>query len=494
MATIAQRSCLALGILLSLSIAGCGGGDDNTTAANNHPDVSTDDAIRAASSNMMRHLDTNVSGMSDVASRSNTANAALLSTFGENRARWLQPAKKDRSIQTRAALNGMMTRAQADDAVDDIQQLVDATMGLNGPQATVTREGDRITIDPDDEELCRSEVLGISDGLSTDELADCMRVASHITVVLDITSEDSGTLSYRYDERNVINIGYSPASGSYELDLAGLGYAVNAIASSEGLGEGVLPDTFDGAVKMVATTLNDVEGQEAGTVSFDISRDIRIADSNNSLDLSVAASRVVSMSSDLRNGTANLEWGMGALRLALAQDDEAGMQRMMELSLSALTGNININNNSDSVTVTNLGLGDSPMRLSVDSVDVMRVALQQFGFTLGSTLDDGEGEVAMTSALDFSIFVNNQDNGLLDTDLASGESTLSITAPSGTVLTPAGDEAVRISGGGPLSIYGTNGFENQFSVSAGECFTEVEDESEPLADDDQLNLEIVPCP
>ena len=353
------------------------------------------------------------------------------------------------------------------DAIDgDTDRLLLATLGLDGSgRASVERTGNRITIDPDDEAVCAGEVY-----LGDDDLQQCLELVRDLTVELDAVTEESGQVVYLFQNDPLLSIVYGPNDASYELDL-GTYFRVESAATAL-LNETSDISSMSGKVRLVMNIANANTGAESGSVTFAVPEALVINDNDGS-SFSLAASNILTMTSDVAAGTASIEFGMGALNVIAADDEGAGDS---SLSMSGLRGIFNFDERNDGLSVRNLGFGNAPIRLNAEGSEV-EISLSPFGFDISA-----DGELTLADALDlaFSLISNDPDAGQIS--LAAR-----VEAPRGTRIGDGETEADFVRSGGPLSLnYSVTGggqsANGQVTLAPGSCQNSAEnDANNPVA-------------
>lgn len=335
---------------------------------------------------------------------------------------------------------------------------LDAT-GTASDTGTVTREGDVITIDPDDARLCADLQL---------TLTDCEAIAAEVLVVIDAVTEDTGVIHYQYASQDVLQVGYAPMKTSAEVSLGPLLSLMQAVeAADPAFVESGLPESMTGAVRWSAEVLNDAEGQEAGSADFSVTSAVSISDNAGNDYFTVAPSDVLSVSFDAATGVADLDVGLGAVQAVFSMADEFAVEgeqpTVIGLSMNGATANLSYAESTETIQGTNVGLANAPFVLSMDGQELMRVSVQTFGFTASGLT----GELLIDTPL--SIDANAAGA------VAGASSNFSVSAPAGTGLLPVND-VTQVTQGGPLSVAasfsdGAGGTSSDSVViSAGECF------------------------
>jgi len=317
----------------------------------------------------------------------------------------------------------------------DSDRLLLATLGLDAAGevsslANTTREGNRITIDPDDQAVCQGEIY-----LGDDDLQQCLALVRDLTVQLDAATQESGQITYLYQDAPLLSIIYGPSAASYEMDL-GTYFRVET-AAADFLGEAMDIASMSGKVRLVMNIENENTGTESGSVTLAVPEAVAINDNDGSR-FSVAASNILTMTSDAATGEASIEFGMGALSVLAAGTDGFGDST---LSMAGLTGILNFNETTDGLSARNLGFGGAPIRMNVEGSNV-EVSLSPFGFDVSSA-----GEMSIAQALNLAVSMVNSDPDLGQLSLSAR-----VTAPAGTRLGDGLTAADIVKAGGPLSL------------------------------------------
>lgn len=346
---------------------------------------------------------------------------------------------------------------------DNIDSLMTTSLALDSTVAIVTREGNVITIDPDENELCQEEVLG--NMIAAD--AGCVAVYKDLLVVLDAKTDDTGLLTYQFQETPVLVIGYSPNGGSYEINMGGLKAVLEASAAQDPDTTVDLPDTMQGAMRVTAMVNDDSGVTAAGSMSLSVTQPISIIDTDGDINLSLGNSELFKVSSDTEGNT-KISSNYGALSASFpAILDSANPTKtdMVALMVSGFTNQLDINKAGDEVKLGNSG---SALTVAINSGEAVKLSISSYAITLNSdslSIDEG-----LTLGVSLSNVVGQLTNGALNS------AQLDIAMPTGTVLAP--DDAsgsTKVSAGAfsyNLQASSAQGaVSNSFSASAGECFT-----------------------
>jgi hypothetical protein len=82
------------------------------------------------------------------------------------------------------------------------------------------REGNIVTIAPNEQRVCADEFPLLD--LTDNNLPNCEQLLQDLSVQIRANSEKSGVITYSFLNNDILSIGYSENSASYELQLAGL--------------------------------------------------------------------------------------------------------------------------------------------------------------------------------------------------------------------------------------------------------------------------------
>jgi len=232
----------------------------------------------------------------------------------------------------------------------------------------------------------------------------------------------------------LLSIVYGPNDASYELDL-GTYFRVESAATAL-LNETSDISSMSGKVRLVMNIANANTGAESGSVTFAVPEALVINDNDGS-SFSLAASNILTMTSDVAAGTASIEFGMGALNVIAADDEGAGDS---SLSMSGLRG--------------------------------VEISLSPFGFDISA-----DGELTLADALDLAF-------SLVDNDPDAGQISLAarVEAPRGTRIGDGETEADIVRSGGPLSLnYSVTGggqsANGQVTLAPGSCQNSAENDA-----------------
>ena len=364
---------------------------------------------------------------------------------------------------------------------DDTRDLLVTSLGLEANSTAETlREEERITIDPDEFMLC-AELAG--DGAQTLEDGQrCVALLADLSVELVASDEAAGSITYLFQNTPFIGIAYGNNQDEIKLDLNGFKRSDASDALDPELaGESSAPEIFDGELTITAITTSDAAGQEAGEISIAVSRALEITDTDTSFSLQPG--ELINISTDAATGAGTISYEVGALALSAPGGDTD----VLSLTADGFTGSATISEAGDQLTVSNLGIGNGPLQMRINSVDALTLTMQTFGFTvLADNGVDGSdpmqsAEIVIDGAMDIGLFVSNAFD--MEEGMAADLSTMiAASAPAGTIFSTQEipdsfgfvEDALRVDSGGPfifnLSLNdGETNNSEMLTVNAGQC-------------------------
>ncbi len=354
---------------------------------------------------------------------------------------------------------------------DESGSLFETSLGLAG-NATTERNGNLITIDPDESDMCAQQGDLVGDSV-------CEQLFADLRVTINALTDSSGTINYLFRDQSVLEIVYSPELGSYELSLAGIQSMILRTNELDTQSEPA-PDSMSGAVKFEARVLNSTVGAESASMAMSVSETMTIVDSATGTDISIAPSTLLELTADAGSGTASIAIGIGAMSITSRSDSLAG-NPLQNLMLSGITARADISNNGDVLTVSNVGLGNGPLVMSVDSLESVRATLDTFGFTV----DASNNTIELNGDLNYAAAFNNILGSLDETASHDSSSSFSLSAASGTTFAEMASGVMRIDQGGPLNLVyalfdGSSATNGSVTVNQGQCFGEQFNTDSPI--------------
>lgn len=379
------------------------------------------------------------------------------------------------------------------------------TIGIDDARARVTRDGNVITIDPDDAALCEDDPdVAVDDGVVLDDegsASACLQLVAELTVRIDARTGDSGIIAYDFAAEPVLALGYSPEGIVMELYLPGVQRVAQRIETIEGITESALPETMLGTLRWTVRVFDDTPGRQAGEFEFGVTKALEIGDMGTATSLSLAPSRVALFGFDEATGEARFSVGWGALRFAAENDDGQGGTSLTTLSLGGLTLDLEASEDSPVVSLANVGIGGVPLNIQVDSIDALTLALETFGVTL----DGDSGVVTFDTDAGIEFALDNL-GGVFEGYAREFQASFRASAPAGTALVERDEDVIEVVGGGPFtsSFIASDGIysvQSEVSAGVGMCFGERDAEAEGGAPGDAgsrlsagVGLAARPCP
>ena len=342
------------------------------------------------------------------------------------------------------------------------------TLGLGDSNALIMREGNIVTIDPDEQRVCADEIPLLD--LTGNNLPNCEQLLQDLSVQIRADSDESGLITYSHLNNEVLSIGYSENSASYELQLAGLQLLVERAQQLSGntVSE---PGRMSGALRLSATVLNETQGSVAGELKLEVTQALNLVpaeSTSESIDLQPSTVFKISINEATNEVITSVDWG--SLQLIAEISDEGGDSMLSQLNLGGLTANATLNSNTSILKLTNVGIGDIPLTINVNQVNTVSLNLSAFDITL----DAQSGMVTFDGALGAALTVSNI-LGVIEGLGPEASANLSINAAAGTTLSDEGNGSTRVLNNGPFTVSAgvvSDGvsLQQRLSFNAGECF------------------------
>jgi len=374
---------------------------------------------------------------------------------------------------------------------NEIQNWMSVSLATdNSENTTTTREGNTITVDPDEEEMCREE--GVFDSLDVDDAASCTAFFKDVTVRLIATAEEAGVLTYLYQQKPVLSLGYAPNAESIELDLGGVKAVLEGLAViNPDEQQAEIPNVMTGSFKISSVLDNSTVGQEAGSISYGVVKPIQVENANDQGEssLSIQPSTIFTLSADSAAGNGGMMFNLGAVELKGPIDSDFG-----QLNLAGMTANADLNPNNGELVVSNFGLSKGPFSVSLNNEEVIKATLGAFGFNVSEGTDMAPGELILDSDLNLSLMAKQfmeSDMGQAMMGNETVAAALEVTAPGGTSVSRAGNGLTQIGGTGPVTVTVTETpaegtpSTDTVQVNSGECFDNLLDDESAAPSADQ---------
>jgi len=261
---------------------------------------------------------------------------------------------------------------------------------LEGGNATQTRDGNTITIDPDERHICSQWLEGDSDS----DIDECASILDDLMVRIDAQTDDSGSVTYLLGSQTLANLQYSPNAGSIEIELPGVLTLAQRSESVSGE-SGELPDVMTGSIKISGSVTNSAVGSEAGSFAVDVTEPMRVAYTATNESLQFGKSTLISMVTDAATGNGTMTIDVKGMQLQMIEDETTGV--LSKVNLPDFTLDAELSDQGDTVRLTNTGFG-SPLTYTMDGSLVATLAMAkldavfedaviEFGSSLNLALD-----------------------------------------------------------------------------------------------------------
>jgi len=461
---VTKYSSLARAVVIGLAasaMVACGGGSGGEPGGEQTPaaQVTADDAVIIT--NATKNISSVVGGSLTSAQSTTTSSDAVAPLIDSE-----DNVEADGTV-------GISTDVITDsyEFEDSIADLVRPT--LEGGSATQTREGNIITIDPDERHICSQWLEGDSDS----EINECASILDDLMVRINAQTDDSGSVTYLLGSQTLANLQYSPNMGSFEIALPGVLTLAQRSESVSGE-SGELPDVMTGAIKISGSVTNTVVGSEAGSFAIDITEPMRVANTATNESLQFGKSTLISMVTDAATGNGTIAMDIKGMQLQMIDDETTGV--LSKVNLPDFTLNAELSDQGDTVRITNTGFG-TPLTYTLDGSLVATLAMSKLDAVFKDAL------IEFGSSLNLSLDIPDlkafdEDPSLPDNASAN----LNVSAPGGTVLKEQANYSTLVESGSLTYSYSlVDGVENiqaSATFSAGDCVD--------VADD---GLELVSC-
>lgn len=375
------------------------------------------------------------------------------------------------------SIAGSLVNSNNTEALDSLESsnndFLNNSLGVDDPGAMTTRVKNVITIDPDDQTICSGEIP-LADGFN-DDLLRCQQLVTDLMVQIDARSEESGIITYLFQDAPVLLIGYSPTGASYQINLSGLQRVIQRSDELNGFTTSSESASMSGSLLLAATVLNDEPGREAGEISLEVTETLQFGSTDTEASLTLQPSTVFKLALDESTGDVSMSVNWGALKLVASSGDSEGNTSDTALNLGGLTGELSFNDDEPTFQLKNIGIGNVPLNITIDSVESVNLTLANFGITI----DNDTGMVNLDGALNASLMLDNI-VGILDDQTRGFTASASISAPATTGFVQQDNGSTLLSTGGPLTatLIGGDGMtsgQSEVSIAAGECFGSADD-------------------
>ncbi|MEA3410107.1 MAG: hypothetical protein U9R74_01030 [Pseudomonadota bacterium] len=435
---VVSLAAISLGILLP-ACSGSDGDDGGGSSPADSASVTTEQAQQSASRNLNDSIATLGGGIGSAAD----APAA-------------EAVRKALGIDLSSLGVGDGTTTQ------QLQEVVNAL--LNDPNATVTREGNVVTIDPLESAVCQEIIQAAGSTLALDQ-ATCEQLLSHWTIEIVIVDENNSIIRFKFDDNVFLTAEVSPNRVRLSTDLAELKQVL--IAFNEVLNPGTdagLPAVMTG--ELAATV--EVLGTNHGRTTTEVSKPVNIQGTSNGQPVSLALDTGILLQTEVNENDASASFtvAMGSILAKFPVTDQGQNAFPSELSIAGLTANGALINSGNTLQLTGLGIGGSPASFKVNGLEVLGLAFTNSDITVDGTAQT----IAFVKAINIDVNLNDA-SGLLSGTPQTG--TVAVDIPQGTVLTVVGtaeNPVIKVTAGGPITVFGTGDLAASLNVPLGTCF------------------------
>ncbi len=436
-------------------LAACGGGGGSSGESGEMQTLSSEEIINSASAIVGRNFDATLSGVDGTLGSDDDGNTDGFS--GAN---------------------------------DVVQNFVGSSLVVDDAGASNTMQsGNTVLIDPDESQLCQEELAA---ELGNMDLARCQALMQDVTVQVTSNDGQSGTVAYLFQDSPVLTFGYGGNTDSAAINLGGLKSLTDANDALDPnmAGEVSMPVTVQGEITFSATTTDDTPDEEAGSVVIAVTSPIQLADVDTSLSLGNGELVRVIVDAGTGEGTFGFDLGALSLTAPFQEEDVLGI----DLAGFSATASLSMPQDADGpeFSVSNLGIGNGPFFMRVNSVDILQLTMETFGFTVFPETEgvNAQGDfvslptaVRIDGNMDIGIMLNNA----IGFDPLRSEAFMLMAAAqasSGTLLTDSDDflsgERFGVLQGGPLSLQitetdETGSVQQDVTVNPGECLVDTPD-------------------
>ena len=469
--------------IMSLALASCGGsrGDSDTSNSLIAGGV-TGGSATVVETEELQEIAANLS-MSGLG-----INLDNLQTFGDDVGTVSLPGSDTETINDNPDPNMFSELEESNN------NFLNNTLGIGDTNALVTRENNLITIDPDEAAVCADEIP-LSASLN-DEQNRCQQLVADLLVTIDAQSDETGIITYSFQNSPFWLIGYSPNGVSYEINLGGLFLIVERSAQLEGQVLDPVPN-IAGAIRLSAQVQNDEPGSEAGQLTLAVTDALNLDTGSGESTIRLQPSTVFELDFNEASGdfAARVDWGALQLFSEVGSGDSEGNTTIQasQFNLAGLSGELSANSNSPDLQLRNIGIGGVPLNITIDSVEAISLDLENFGVNLNGDT----GVLSLDGALAAQLAFDNM-MGIFDDISTDSIGSFSLSSAAGSVFTPRSDGSTELSDGGPLnasvSIVSNSGSTQiDTTVSAGDCFVSAGGLNIDTSAE-QAGFELVPCP
>lgn len=345
--------------------------------------------------------------------------------------------------------------------------------------ADLQRDGNRITIDPDELSICRN-----GDNLGFVDSAACNSLLGDFLVQINAINETTGSAILLYEYEPVMEFGYGYGREHDYTDIHAKGLSKLTIATAEidptvSLSRHFME--FSRGILRWTSTLEQqrdqgVPGTMEGRLVLEIVEALKGEARDTGYSMSLDTGEIFSLDVDGDTGEGELKVDIGKLALIKT---ESG--KVSKLDLDGLTGTIDVSASADKLSFSNLGLGMGGLSISVNSVEKLSLIMESLGFELTNDFHDGSNwklaGVVTTRALNMTaMFDSSLEHDLLGKII--GEAIVygaNLSAPVGTRLIDHESHKFKVIEGGPVILTtqennGNSVVDESMEIPNGWCF------------------------
>ena len=458
-----------LTLLTVAMLSACGGNSGDNTNTPTDPTVNqgevtadTDRVIQSAVDSVSGNIGTNMNSLESTTEGSSAVDG-LLSDDDDN----LNPsADQITSSQPFADDEPLGFDKMARDVV---------LPTLEGGNATRTRDGNTITIDPDEQYVCQQWSRDELDFIDPSDVQNCAELISDLTVRIDATSDDTGKLTYLFANSNLLVIDYAPTAGGFEFVLPTIKAVIQRDSEITG-SDLMVPDVVLGAIKLSTVVTNNTPGSESGSMSFAVTEPVRIKSDADNYDLQLGNSTRLTVESNAATEDAKVSLNLDSI--VLSMDDFVGTDpnALSTVNIPNFSITAELQESGDKLLLTDTGFGTQAMSLSVSDRIIMTLAMAKT-----SMLFSDEPILSILQNFDFDLNISDLSELTGGDYPVNSTAALALSTIGGTVLQEQDNDSIRVISGGPFNVAyslidGDTNPQGTSSFAQGECFEASEDE------------------
>lgn len=377
---------------------------------------------------------------------------------------------------------------------EDTSSFLLNTLGLDESgsvqaSATISREGNVVTVRPDADEVCADEIP-LADELN-DNVDTCRELVNDLSVEVNALTTESGIITYLFDSSPVLLIGYSTTGVSYEVKLDGLRFVLERNATLNNL-EYDTTTQLSGAFRLTATIINDDAGSEAGELSLEVSEPVSAGSSDSEESFTLQNSTVFRIQFDQATDDISIAVDWGALQLISRSGDDQGNSELSDVELGGLSATFDANTSEAGFALSGINIGNG-LTITIGNAEAARLNLAQFGVSV-----DEEGVVMLDGALNANLVLDNL-SGWLDEFATNYSYQANLSATDGATASELDEDGIYLIESGELSSEITVSGDNADGISQNQSssVSAMEDqciESNNDDEDSEQPIAVVVCP